>query len=32
MLVFALALLTVLEDEEGPTGKELWQAVAGTVR
>jgi Plasmid pRiA4b ORF-3-like protein len=27
MLVLALALLTVLEDEEGPTGKELWQAV-----
>ena len=27
MLVFALALLTVLEDEEGPAGKELWQAV-----
>ena len=27
MLVFALALLTVLEDEEVPAGKELWQAV-----
>src|SRR6266702_6184332 len=27
MLVFALALLTVLEDEEVPTGKELWHAV-----
>jgi hypothetical protein len=27
MLVFALALLTVLEDEEVPTGKDLWQAV-----
>ncbi len=27
MLVFALALLTVLEDEEVPTGKQLWKAV-----
>ena len=27
MLVFALALLTVLEDEEVQAGKELWQAV-----
>ncbi len=27
MLVFALALLAVLEDEEVPTGKELWRAV-----
>ncbi len=27
MLVCALALLTVLEDEEVPTGKELWHAV-----
>ncbi len=27
MLVFALTLLTVLEDEEVPTGKELWHAV-----
>ena len=27
MLVFALALLTVLEDEEVPTGKEPWHAV-----
>ena len=27
MLVFALALLTVLEDEEVPAGAELWRAV-----
>src|SRR5260370_10113093 len=27
MLVFALTLVTVLEDEEVPTGKELWHAV-----
>jgi hypothetical protein len=27
MLVCSLALLTVLEDEEVPTGKELWHAV-----
>lgn len=27
MLVFTLALLTVLEDDEVPTGKELWQGV-----
>lgn len=27
MLVFALALLTVLEDEKVPMGEELWQAV-----
>jgi hypothetical protein len=27
MLVCALALLTVLDDEEAPTGRELWRAV-----
>ena len=31
MLVFALALLTVLEDEEVPAGAELWRG-AGRVR